>query len=307
MSKTNNTYISVIISDYNRKTYIIKALESVINQTLPRNHYEVILVKNFSDQEIDEFARSNYIKTSLSQDKTLSGKIKEGLLLARGDIICFLDDDDMFYNNKLEYIYNKFKNDDNLVYLHNNFSAVDSNGKAINYGNTNPDFNMSSITIRKNIIQIDTLTEVSKSIDTLMYLYALESGMHIELDNKVLTYYRVTENSVTHSFQDMESFRNFSMISLNRILESYIRMQSLFKSRKVIKFLKHLESFTRIRISLFGGKRPVIKDYFQVLFTPSMDPKYYELKIIASSIFFKNYAVKMLYENENRKKEYINA
>ena len=305
MKEQKRTYISVIISDYNRKLYIVNALKSVIHQSLSRENYEIILVKNFEDSNIDDFASQNQIKLLISQDISLSGKIREGLSYATGNVICFLDDDDKFYENKLEYIYNKFKTTKNLVYLHNNFSSIDDNDQPIKYKNTNPDFNMSSISIRRDIINVDTLTRVSKSIDTLMYMYALESSKQIVIDDTVLTYYRVTENSVTHSFDSMESFREFSINSLSKILQSYVTMKSIFTSHRVLKIINHMESFTRIRIYLFGGSKPSIKDYLEILYTGSMESKSYEFKVMLSSIFFKNFAIKKLYSNEIEKNKQL--
>jgi glycosyltransferase involved in cell wall biosynthesis len=304
MNNRNDKYISVIISDYDRKAYIIGAMESVLNQTLSRDHYEIILVKNFEDETIDRYAVEHGIRTLLSKDKTLSGKICDGMSIAEGNVICFLDDDDMFYRNKLEIVYNKFKNSRNLAYLHNGFSAIDGDGRAIVYKNGNPDFNLSSISVSAEIVKTDLLKKVSKSIDTLMYLYAVESGKAMDFIDTPLTYYRVIENSVTHSFKNFQTFRDFSMNSLNRILESYIQMESMFKSRKVLKILKHMEIFTKIRIKLFGGRGPGIKDYFRWVITPTTESRKYEFKILFSSLILQNYAIRKLYENEIRKKEF---
>lgn len=304
MSDDDNTYISVIISDYCRREYITGAMESALNQTLSRDHYEMILIKNFEDEKIDRYALEHGIRTMLSRDSTLSGKIYEAMAIAKGNIISFLDDDDVFYKEKLEIVYNKFKNNKNLVYLHNGFSGIDVNGRTIVYENSNPDFNMSSISVRSEIIKTDMLKKVSKSIDTLMYLYALESGKGIEFESTPLTYYRVSENSVTHSFNNIQTFTDFSIKSLNRILESYIQMESMFKSRKALRILKHREIFTRIRIKLFGGKGPGIWNYFRLIVTPTTESRAYELKVAISSIILKNYAIRKLYENEIRKKEF---
>jgi len=46
-------YISVIITAYNRKKYLLGAVRSALDQTLPKDLYEVIVVKNFRDETID--------------------------------------------------------------------------------------------------------------------------------------------------------------------------------------------------------------------------------------------------------------
>jgi len=46
-------YISVIITAYDRKKYLLGAVQSALNQTLPKDLYEVIVIKNFRDETID--------------------------------------------------------------------------------------------------------------------------------------------------------------------------------------------------------------------------------------------------------------
>jgi cellulose synthase/poly-beta-1,6-N-acetylglucosamine synthase-like glycosyltransferase len=43
-------YISVIVTAYNRRKYLSFALRSLEAQTLPRDRFEVIVVKNFEDK-----------------------------------------------------------------------------------------------------------------------------------------------------------------------------------------------------------------------------------------------------------------
>jgi Glycosyl transferase family 2. len=36
---------------YNRKEFLLEAVNSALNQTLPEDEYEIIVVKNFEDRE----------------------------------------------------------------------------------------------------------------------------------------------------------------------------------------------------------------------------------------------------------------
>jgi glycosyltransferase involved in cell wall biosynthesis len=47
--------ISVIISAYNRKEFLKNAIRSVYNQLLDKGLYEVVVVKNFEDKDIDDY------------------------------------------------------------------------------------------------------------------------------------------------------------------------------------------------------------------------------------------------------------
>jgi glycosyltransferase involved in cell wall biosynthesis len=55
--------ISVIISAYNRKEFLKNAIRSVYTQLLDKGLYEVVIVKNFEDKDIDDYiAKLGYKK-----------------------------------------------------------------------------------------------------------------------------------------------------------------------------------------------------------------------------------------------------
>jgi glycosyltransferase involved in cell wall biosynthesis len=128
---TGQPYISVIVTAYNRRRYLPFALRSLEAQTLPRDRFEVIVVKNFEDKESDDIISRNGWK-DLYEDSTYHGrKILVGLEESRGDVITFLEDDDMYTNNRLEEVYKAFTSYDRLVYFHNSQTIIDSNGNVL--------------------------------------------------------------------------------------------------------------------------------------------------------------------------------
>jgi len=128
---TGQPYISVIVTAYNRRRYLPFALRSLEAQTLPRDKFEVIVVKNFEDKESDDIISRNGWK-DLYEDTTYYGrKILAGLEESRGDVITFLEDDDMYVSNRLEEVYKAFKSYDSLVYFHNSQIIIDENGSVL--------------------------------------------------------------------------------------------------------------------------------------------------------------------------------
>ena len=119
MNDTELPYISVIITAYDRKEFLLNAIKSALNQTLDKKYYEIIVIKNFRDENIDDFIIENKIVEIISNDNSLAGKLIEALNVAKGTVISFLDDDDLFSSNKLEVVYNKFKSNNNICYYHN--------------------------------------------------------------------------------------------------------------------------------------------------------------------------------------------
>jgi len=128
---TGQPYISVIVTAYNRRRYLPFALRSLEAQTLPRDRFEVIVVKNFEDKESDDIISRNGWK-DLYEDTTYHGrKILAGLEESKGDVITFLEDDDVYASNRLEEVYKAFKSYDRLVYFHNSQAIIDGNGNLL--------------------------------------------------------------------------------------------------------------------------------------------------------------------------------
>ncbi len=111
-----NPYISVVVTAYNRKEFILEAVQSVLNQTYDKQKYEIIVVKNYLDDEIDNFLKDRNVVNIYSDEKLLDQNLRIGIQEARGKIISFLDDDDVFFPFKLEEVSNVFSND-NVAYF----------------------------------------------------------------------------------------------------------------------------------------------------------------------------------------------
>ncbi|MDT7867516.1 MAG: glycosyltransferase [Acidianus sp.] len=125
---TGQPYISVIITAYNRRRYLPFALRSIEAQTLPRDKFEVIVVKNFDDKDSDDIISRNGWK-EVYNDESYQGKFYlAGLEEVSGEVVTFLDDDDVYVPERLEAIYKAFTSYDRLVYFHNSWAVIDENG-----------------------------------------------------------------------------------------------------------------------------------------------------------------------------------
>jgi len=95
--------VSVIIPTYNQADLLQKALQSVINQTF--QNWEVIVIDNYSEdnsKEIVESTRDRRINYVLfSNNGIIAASRNHGIHLARGDMIAFLDSDDLWYPSKI--------------------------------------------------------------------------------------------------------------------------------------------------------------------------------------------------------------
>jgi len=121
-------FISVIVTAYRRRQYLYNALLSVKAQTLPKDKYEVIVVKDFEDPQVDGLIKEMGWRSVYSDEEYQGRMYLNGLKEANGDIIAFLDDDDVYEPSKLEYVYNVFSQNPDVGYLQHSYTLVGPDG-----------------------------------------------------------------------------------------------------------------------------------------------------------------------------------
>lgn len=115
--------ISVVIPSHNRPDGLMNSLESICSQTLlPR---EVIVIDDGSTPPISNNIFDGFpdaIKTVLLRNPIAKGANdarNRGVLKANGEFIAFLDDDDRFKLNKIEYLTSAIKKNPHIdVFYH---------------------------------------------------------------------------------------------------------------------------------------------------------------------------------------------
>ncbi len=244
--KPANPYISVIIGTYYRKEYIRDAIESVFKQDMPREDYELIVFRSFKDKEIDSYLLHNNAVIIESGLLSIGEIIAKSIEAANGDVICFLDDDDIFEPGKLSKVNTLFKKNENLFFYHNNQTFCDKVGNPIigfkrkkspppyiEFQNSNFKelynkmeadnvfldslwFNLSSISVRKNIFsgKLDMVKKITGHSDDLMFFltYSLPEKVSLINDVECLTIYRL-HNSTTNLIGNVDS----ALINTTRI------------------------------------------------------------------------------------------
>ena len=192
------TRFSVVIIAYKRKEFLIKAVNSVLNQNYPKELIEIIVVKSFKDDEIDRTLSEKLIKSIYTELKSIGKKFSLGFQNSSGDIICMLEDDDAFSELKLKTIAEVYEADKQIDVFLNGYDIVDTEGKVIDVNfykqnrefqskqslikidsqNYNPDlfqslnlyFNNSRFSFTKSVAQslIPVLNLIERGVDVLM-------------------------------------------------------------------------------------------------------------------------------------------
>jgi glycosyltransferase involved in cell wall biosynthesis len=107
--------ISVIIVVLNGEKYLKSAIDSVINQSHQPD--EIIVVDGNSTDETAVIAKSFMQVTYIKQSGTgLANARNNGIDFATGDLIAFLDSDDLWTENKLKIQLEHFTNDPEIEY-----------------------------------------------------------------------------------------------------------------------------------------------------------------------------------------------
>jgi glycosyltransferase involved in cell wall biosynthesis len=216
--------ISVIITAYNRREFIRDAVNSIISSTLPEDEYEIIVVKNFKDENVDSIVEKTGGKSIIANLVTVGAMIALGINAARGDIVTFLDDD-MYLPNRLSIIKRIFKSIHSLIYYHNNVITINETGSIIrdklvestNIYNSIIVYNYedkldvlkryglglglrsSSIAVKGSFIKrwVNIIKYFPELPDVIVFLLALIDEGAIIHDPRPLTYYRVSSTSTS--------------------------------------------------------------------------------------------------------------
>ncbi|MEM0134502.1 MAG: glycosyltransferase [Thermoplasmatales archaeon] len=107
----DNLGITVIVTAFNRHSYVIMALQSVIRQK--REQDQIILLKNFGNEEhVEDFCNLNNIEFYTPEIDSVGEWYAFGIQKSVNNIISFLDDDDLFLDGKLDYVSNEFAKGD---------------------------------------------------------------------------------------------------------------------------------------------------------------------------------------------------
>lgn len=124
--------VSVIMPAYNSAAFILEAIDSVLQQSYP--HWELIIIDDASSDSTAVLVEELVAKEpriSLIKNKINIGPGESrnaGIQAAKGDLIAFLDSDDLWLPEKLE-VQIKFMQKNKLVMCFSSYLLMDENGK----------------------------------------------------------------------------------------------------------------------------------------------------------------------------------
>lgn len=135
----NKVKVSVIIPVYNAELYIEDAINSCLQQNLYKSRLEVIAVDdNSSDSSLEilkkiskQYKNVHYV--GLKQNQGPAGARNEGIKMAIGDFVAFLDADDYMTSNKLKVQFDYFDKYPDSDLIITGLQEVDERGNEIRH------------------------------------------------------------------------------------------------------------------------------------------------------------------------------
>ena len=100
--------ISVVVPTYNEEQNIERCLQSLADQTIPRETYEIIVVDGGSKDRTRELAMPLADKVFIQTSKRVGGARNDGVMAAAGDIIATTDADCILPRDWMERIERNF-------------------------------------------------------------------------------------------------------------------------------------------------------------------------------------------------------
>lgn len=106
-NNANSLFVSIVIPVYNGEKFLQEALASVFSQTY--RDFEVIVIDDGSTDRSPEIIRSYpSIRYFLQENRGVAAARMRGIELAKGELIAFLDQDDVWPSEKLAQQVNEF-------------------------------------------------------------------------------------------------------------------------------------------------------------------------------------------------------
>jgi glycosyltransferase involved in cell wall biosynthesis len=157
MQYSHPPLVSILINNYNYGRFLNEAIDSAINQTY--SNIEVIVVDDGSTDNSQEIIKSyqDKIIPILKPNGGQASAFNAGFAASKGEIICFLDSDDMFLPEKVVDVANAFIENKDIgwcFHLLNFFGRNEENSISI------PDISLSGIYDHRSKVKTGKMTGI---------------------------------------------------------------------------------------------------------------------------------------------------
>jgi glycosyltransferase involved in cell wall biosynthesis len=146
MNNKNFPLVSIITPCRNSETYIEETILSVINQTYPNIEY-IVVDGGSTDATLEIIRRyeASITRWTSEPDEGMYQAINKGMSRVRGDIVAYLNSDDLYFPDTISKVVDFFKANQSIDVVYGNPDIIDGDGKKL-YTWIYPNFNWKRFT-----------------------------------------------------------------------------------------------------------------------------------------------------------------
>lgn len=206
MNESESLFVSVIIPVYNGEKFIAGAIQNVIDQQY--NPLEIIIIDDGSTDQtaniVSQF--NNQVKYVYQNNSSPAAARNKGITIAKGDVIAFLDADDLWSKNKLSIQLNYLVNNPEFGIVQGLIQQMKpsqfSEAESFVFENIHQPYNyinIGSAIYRKSVFeQVGLFDEkMTYGEDVDWFFRAWENGINKAVLKEVTLFYRKHQQSMT--------------------------------------------------------------------------------------------------------------
>jgi len=281
---TEKLLISIITPSLNRADMIVTAIESVLAQNYP--HFEHIIVDGGStDGTLERLKRYPHLKVLVGHDKGMYDALNRGLAIAKGEIIGFLNSDDLYAESVFAIIAEKFKNAKTFAVVGKALVFITKpNGETQIIYYLSPDsaslLELSTIGnhvfnawfFRRSVFEKIGNFNIEYRIvgDREFMLRFVFSNLHYEILNKQVYRYLQHDGSMTFNLSDQE-FEN-EVNEHFKMTGYYLEQKKLPQTARTL--IQQLRARDTIKMTVIATKTSLRKGYHYFFEGIKYDPKW---------------------------------
>ncbi len=127
----NEPLVSIIINNFNYESFLAEAINSALSQTYC--HKEIIVVDDGSTDNSQQIilGYGDLITPVFKENGGQASAFNAGFVVSKGDIICFLDSDDVFLPEKVAEIVNIFTEHPDIGWCFHSLNLVDKGSEKL--------------------------------------------------------------------------------------------------------------------------------------------------------------------------------
>lgn len=206
-------HVSVLIDTYNHERFIEQAIKSVLDQDMPMEGVEIVVVDDGSTDRTPEIVRRFEPRVRLLR-KTNGGQasaFNAGIAACHGDIVAFLDGDDWWAPGKLRRVLEEMERNPEVGIVGNGITEVFDNGDeqsevlhealrfrlnsledARIFRRRKSQLGTSRMTVRAEVLRKILPVPESIIIEADEYIFTLAAAMaEVSVIGEALTFYRI--------------------------------------------------------------------------------------------------------------------